>query len=64
MLNKRVTSTAPHVHLVHDEGQPPVEGVAVYYYARADAWSCEICGTASGTTRPDCEHVKLAKEKQ
>ena len=64
MLNKQVTSTAPHVHLVHDEGRPPVSGVAVYYYARSGNWSCEKCGTASGTTRPDCEHVKLVKERK
>ena len=47
MLTKRVTSTAPHVHLVHEEGRPPVEGVAVYYYARSDA-----TGRARNAARP------------
>ena len=58
----RVTSTAPGVYLVHEEGQPPVEGVAVYYFELSGLWACELHGFIKGTTRPDCTHIALAKQ--
>ena len=60
-MKNLVATTAPGVYLVHQEGQRPVEGVAVYHYERNRVWTCERCGTVSGTTRPDCPHIALAK---
>lgn len=61
MGDKRVTCTAPGVYLVHEPAQRPVEGVAVYHYERNRVWKCERCGVVSGTTRPNCQHIILAK---
>ena len=55
---KRVTSTARGVYLVHEEGQPPVEGVAVYNYDYRNVWQCERDGAFM---RPDCSHIWRAK---
>ena len=60
----KVTSTARGVYMVHEEGQRPVEGVAVFYYDDFDAWRCECTNPFSITTRPDCEHIALAKERE
>ena len=59
---KRVTGTAPGVYLIHEEGQRPVEGVAVYHYYVNRVWACQECGRFSGTTTPDCIHIALAKK--
>ena len=61
---KRVTSTAPGVYLIHEEGQRPVEGVAVYHYYVNRVWACQECGRFSGTTTPDCMHIALAKKER
>ena len=54
-------------YLVRDESQPIPFGqteasfsVVVHQYPFG--WVCQGCGSAIGTTRPECEHVKAAKE--
>ena len=61
---KRVSQTAPGVYLVHEEGQRPVEGVAVWHYAGFRVWVCQECGRFSGTTKPECEHIALSKKEE
>ena len=56
----QVTSPMPGTYSVHEPGQRPVEGVAVWLYGNGD-WRCEICGSVSKTAREDCEHVWLVK---
>ena len=60
---QQVTYTSEGVYLVHDARQRPVEGVAVWHYGRSLIWECERCGAPSGTTRPDCSHIVLAKKE-
>ena len=58
---KQVTNPAPDQYLVHVKGQRPVEGVAVYHYNAY--WACEKCEVLSGSTRPACIHIALAKKE-
>ena len=58
----KVKRTAPGTFLVYRARQDPITGIAVYKYSEEN-WECERCGSAQQTTRPDCEHVKLAREK-
>ena len=53
-------------YLVRDESQPIPLGktssdVSVVVYRYSWGWACQGCGTATGTTRPECEHVIAAK---
>ena len=61
-----VTSPAPDVFSVHAErpawGKSESSGTAVYHYRRADVWECERCGTSSGTSNPECLHVRCVRE--
>ena len=58
----QVACPIPGTYLVHEPGQPPVEGVAVHYYNRSGIWVCERDGSPHGTTRSDCVHIRYAKE--
>ena len=55
---QQVTSTAPGVYLIHEEGEHPVEGVAVYKYAATGRWVCQECGELP------CGHIRLAKKEE
>ena len=65
---KRVTSTASGVYLVYEEGQRPVEGVAVFYFERFGFWQCQGCNVVARNEprqyRQNCEHIALAKEQE
>ena len=56
----RVKETTPGTYLVYAQGQNAVEGTAVYQYERS-GWSCEKHGLPRGSTRPDCEHIRMAR---
>ena len=58
----KVKRTAPGTYLVFRSGQDPITGIAIYAYS-PENWECERCGSSRGTTRTDCEHVKLARKK-
>jgi len=54
-------------YLVRDEDAPIPFGkaatdVSVVVHRYRYGWVCEECGSATGTTRLECEHVKAAKE--
>jgi len=51
----QVSSCLDGVYSVHEEGQRPVEGTAVYQYSKS--WSCEEHAPVS-----DCGHINLVKE--
>jgi len=62
-----VICPVPGTYLVRDEAEPiPVgktaSGVSVIVHSYRFGWVCEQCGSATGTTRLECEHVKAAKE--
>ena len=61
-----VTSPTADTYLVHAQrpafGKNEVSGIAVYFYHRSGAWDCERCGSANGTSRKDCMHIKFVKE--
>ena len=61
-----VTSPARDTYLVHAQrpswGKNEASGVAVYFYRRSGAWDCERCGSANGTSRKDCFHIKFVRE--
>ena len=58
-----VTLTAPGTYAVHSPDQRPVEGVAVYHYDVNNAWVCELHGANHATTRLDCQHIRVVREK-
>ena len=59
---QQVTCTAPGVYLIHEEGQRPVEGVAVYQYAKSTgAWVCQECGELMRVWY-DCVHTSFSEE--
>ena len=58
-----VTRTAPGAYAVHRPDQRPVEGMAVYHYERNSAWVCEVHGANHATTRLDCQHIRVVREK-
>jgi hypothetical protein len=55
-----VASPIKGTYQVHEAGQEPVEGTAVYLYRWG--WSCEEHGVPTTTARFGCRHIKLAKE--
>ena len=61
--NMRVTSPEQGIYWVHEEDQRPDYGVTVFYY-KPGHWSCEVHGHLTGTTRPDCDHITLAKQEK
>jgi hypothetical protein len=61
-----VTNPIRDTYLVHAQrpawGKNESSGVAVYHFKRSDTWECERCGTAHGTSNPECLHVRCVKE--
>ena len=57
-----VTSMSAGTYLVHERGQRPVDGVAVYHYERNNAWVCEVHGANHANTRLDCQHIRVVRE--
>jgi len=60
-----VRCPVPGTYLVRDETEPIPFGktasdVSVIVHRYRFGWVCEMCGSATGTTRPECEHVKAA----
>ena len=61
-----VRCPVPGTYLVRDEAEPIPVGkttsdVSVVVHRYRYGWVCEECGSATGTTRPECDHVKAAK---
>jgi len=53
-------------YLVRDETQPIPFGqtessFSVVVHRYRFGWVCEGCGSATGTTRPECRHIAAAK---
>ena len=61
-----VTNPIRDTYLVHAQrpafSQNESSGVAVYHFKRSDTWECEQCGTAHGTSNPECLHVRCVRE--
>ena len=60
MTSNTVTQPIPGTWLVHGRDQPPTSGTAVWLYSAG--WKCEKHGSIIGTTRTDCEDIKIVKD--
>ena len=58
-----VTPGSHGAYLVHEPGRPSGEGVVVHHYERNNAWVCEVHGANHATTRLDCQHIRVVREK-
>ena len=61
-----VRCPVPGTYLVRNETEPIPFGqtessFSVVVHRYRFGWVCQGCGSAIGTTRPECEHVKAAK---
>ena len=59
-----VTPGSHGAYMVHEPGQPPVDGVAVYHYTRNNAWVCAVHGANHANTSLDCQHIRVVREQQ